>query len=66
MIFSTLVAEAQARQAKHVVLTGGEPTIHPLGPLIKALKEAGFFCADGDGGDWAGARPAARLDYLLP
>jgi 7-carboxy-7-deazaguanine synthase len=39
----TLVAQAQARQAKHVVLTGGEPTIHPLGPLIKALKEAGFF-----------------------
>ena len=27
--------------APHVVLTGGEPTMHPLGPIIGALRQAG-------------------------
>jgi 7-carboxy-7-deazaguanine synthase len=40
---ATLVAEARARGAKHVVLTGGEPTIHSLGPLIGALQAEGCF-----------------------
>ncbi len=39
----TLVLEAQQRNAKHIVLTGGEPTIHPIGPLIQALQSAGLF-----------------------
>jgi organic radical activating enzyme len=32
-----------ATPARHVVLTGGEPTLHDLGPLIQALKQRGFF-----------------------
>ena len=40
---ATLVAEARERGAQHVVLTGGEPTIHSLGPLIEALQAEGCF-----------------------
>ncbi len=39
----TLVAEARQRKARHIVLTGGEPTIHAIGPLIQALQDAGLF-----------------------
>ncbi|MCX7605838.1 MAG: 7-carboxy-7-deazaguanine synthase QueE [Bacteroidia bacterium] len=29
--------------ARHVVLTGGEPTMHPLSPLIDTLRQGGLF-----------------------
>ncbi|MCS6896092.1 MAG: 7-carboxy-7-deazaguanine synthase QueE [Bacteroidia bacterium] len=29
--------------ATHIVLTGGEPTMHPLDPLISELKARGYF-----------------------
>lgn len=37
-----LVTEARASQAEFVVVTGGEPTIHNLNPLVDALHEAGL------------------------
>lgn len=38
-----LVELVRATPARHVVLTGGEPTLHSLEPLIAALQEAGYF-----------------------
>lgn len=37
-----LVAEALGFPARIVVITGGEPLMHDLGPLTKAMREAGF------------------------
>jgi 7-carboxy-7-deazaguanine synthase len=37
-----LVAECLALQARHVVITGGEPCLYDLFPLTSALFEAGF------------------------
>ena len=34
-----LVEQAAATRAEFVVITGGEPAIHDLGPLVSALKE---------------------------
>jgi 7-carboxy-7-deazaguanine synthase len=36
-----LVAEAKKRPAEIVVITGGEPCMHELGPLTEKLREAG-------------------------
>ena len=38
----TIVAGAAAHPARLVVITGGEPLMHDLGPLTTALREAGF------------------------
>ncbi|MGQ9866301.1 MAG: 7-carboxy-7-deazaguanine synthase QueE [Pseudanabaenaceae cyanobacterium] len=37
-----LVAQAQAAQPAFVVITGGEPTLHDLQPLLGALRAAGL------------------------
>lgn len=37
-----LVAAAAATRAEFVVVTGGEPAIHDLGPLVEALHAAGL------------------------
>lgn len=37
-----IVAEAAGHPARIAVVTGGEPLLHPLGPLTRALREAGF------------------------
>lgn len=39
---NTLVEAALASPARLVVITGGEPLMHPLGPLTEALQSAGF------------------------
>jgi organic radical activating enzyme len=39
---ATLLEEALAHPGRLVVITGGEPLMHDLGPLTVALKEAGF------------------------
>jgi len=39
---STLAAEAAATRAEFVVLTGGEPAIHDLGPLTSELAALGL------------------------
>lgn len=36
--------KAQAYQAKHVVITGGEPCMVDLTPLCEALEDAGYSC----------------------
>lgn len=38
-----ILAWIKATPALHVVLTGGEPTLHPLGPLVQMLQKAGYF-----------------------
>ena len=38
----TIVDEASKHPAKVVVVTGGEPSLYPLDPLCKELKEKGF------------------------
>jgi len=37
-----IVQQAAAQPARMAVITGGEPLMHPLGPLTKALKAQGF------------------------
>jgi 7-carboxy-7-deazaguanine synthase len=37
-----LVAEASGHPSRIVVITGGEPLMHDLGPLAKSLRAAGF------------------------
>jgi organic radical activating enzyme len=37
-----LISEIKKTPARIVVITGGEPLMHPLEPLTKALKEAGY------------------------
>jgi organic radical activating enzyme len=37
-----LVATASAHPARLAVVTGGEPAMHDLGPLTRALRQAGF------------------------
>jgi organic radical activating enzyme len=39
---ATLLEEALTHPGRLVVITGGEPLMHDLGPLTEALKEAGF------------------------
>jgi organic radical activating enzyme len=39
---ATLLDEALAHPGRLVVITGGEPLMHDLGPLTETLKEAGF------------------------
>lgn len=39
-----LVHKAKAFAGKIIVITGGEPLMHPLGELTQKLKEAGFRC----------------------
>ncbi|MEN3040095.1 MAG: 7-carboxy-7-deazaguanine synthase QueE [Bacteroidia bacterium] len=38
-----IIAWIKQTPATHVVITGGEPTMHPLTPLISALKMQGYF-----------------------
>lgn len=38
-----IVSWIKQTPARHVVLTGGEPTMHPLAPLIQTLQKQGFF-----------------------
>lgn len=40
---SEIVADVSRFPARHLVLTGGEPTLQADDPLIDALKEAGFY-----------------------
>ncbi|MEM7041134.1 MAG: 7-carboxy-7-deazaguanine synthase QueE [Bacteroidota bacterium] len=42
MEIAALVAEVKASGARHVVITGGEPTTYDLGPITQALKDAGL------------------------
>lgn len=42
MPIAELVKEALAQPCAFVVITGGEPCIYELGPLTKALREAGL------------------------
>ena len=37
-----IVAEALKYPGRLAVITGGEPLMHPLGPLTQALQQAGF------------------------
>ena len=37
-----LAAEAKASEPQFVVITGGEPCVHDLGPLVAALKSVGL------------------------
>ena len=39
---ATLLEEALAHPGRLVVITGGEPLMHDLGPITETLKEAGF------------------------
>lgn len=39
---SKMVAEAESYPARLVVITGGEPLMHNLGPLTSLLKDKGF------------------------
>jgi 7-carboxy-7-deazaguanine synthase len=39
---ATLLDEALAHPGRLVVITGGEPLMHDLGPLTETLKESGF------------------------
>ncbi len=38
-----LLSLVSATPARHVVITGGEPTLHPLGELVGTLQAAGYF-----------------------
>lgn len=38
-----ILAWVRQMPGHHVVITGGEPAMHPLSPLVQALKDAGFF-----------------------
>src|SRR5690606_21011124 len=42
MTIEQILQEIQATPAKIVVITGGEPLMHPLGPLTEALQAAGL------------------------
>ncbi len=42
MTIEQILHEIQATPAKIVVITGGEPLMHPLGPLTEALQAAGL------------------------
>jgi organic radical activating enzyme len=42
MTIEQILQEIQATPAKIVVITGGEPLMHPLGPLTGALQAAGL------------------------
>ncbi|MES2386629.1 MAG: 7-carboxy-7-deazaguanine synthase QueE [Bacteroidota bacterium] len=42
MHIDTLVADALKHPGRLAVITGGEPLMHPLGPLTEALQKAGF------------------------
>lgn len=58
-----------------VIITGGEPTLHDLGPLVKALKSAGkYVCLETNGTnpvpaewgiDWITASPKPDSSYVL-
>lgn len=41
-IADELAAEAKASEPQFVVITGGEPCVHDLGPLLAALKSVGL------------------------
>lgn len=68
MSAAEIVAEASRHEARHAVLTGGEPLLQLDAPLIDALHNAGFFIAietNGslpvpDGVDWVTCSPKAR------
>ncbi|MDW8235655.1 MAG: 7-carboxy-7-deazaguanine synthase QueE [Bacteroidia bacterium] len=38
-----ILSQVGSVPARHVVLTGGEPTLHSLSPLIETLQQAGYF-----------------------
>ncbi len=40
----SLVEEAKKSNSEFVVVTGGEPCIHDLGPLTEAIRNAGLKC----------------------
>ncbi|CUH95234.1 hypothetical protein P22_1304 [Propionispora sp. 2/2-37] len=58
-----------------VIITGGEPTLHDLGPLVKALKSVGkYVCLETNGTnpvpaewgiDWITASPKPDSNYVL-
>lgn len=56
-----LVDQAAANPAKIAVITGGEPLLHDLQPLTKALKKAGFQIHI----ETSGAHPlSGELDWI--
>ncbi|MCS7297278.1 MAG: 7-carboxy-7-deazaguanine synthase QueE [Bacteroidia bacterium] len=48
--------------ARHVVLTGGEPTMHDLEPLIQTLQGAGYFIQIETSGAYA--PPSSRPNWI--
>lgn len=57
-----IVEGVGAHPVHHVVVTGGEPTIHDLAPLISALKAKGYFVQLETAG--IGPVPAVRPDWI--
>ena len=56
-----IVAQAAIHPARVAVITGGEPLMHPLGPLTQALKQAGFTVHI----ETSGAHPVSgELDWI--
>lgn len=62
-------------RCERVILTGGEPSLHDLGPLVKTLKERGHAVAIETNGtrslptewqiDWVSASPKPDSHYAL-
>ncbi len=57
-----LVQDVRSRKAAHIVITGGEPTIHDLGPLVAALQQEGLFVQIETAG--IGPIPQPRPDWI--
>jgi organic radical activating enzyme len=56
-----IVAKATLHPARVAVITGGEPLMHPLGPLTQALKQVGFTVHL----ETSGAHPlSGELDWI--
>jgi organic radical activating enzyme len=63
-------AEKESPRCKRLVLTGGEPTLQTIQPLIDYFRERGWYVAvetNGTGGrpcaDWVTVSPKAGVDY---
>jgi 7-carboxy-7-deazaguanine synthase len=63
-------AEKEGRGCKRLVLTGGEPTLQPIQPLIDYFRERGWYVAvetNGTGerpnADWVTVSPKAGIEY---
>ncbi len=64
MSYDEILSQVQAYPAKHIIITGGEPTIYVLNPFITLLQQKGYYvCIETNGYNFQNVKNADWITY---